>query len=423
MLFEFRCVNCDDILRANSRFIGRMSRCPHCRNRLIVPPVDDQCVVRVLREEAAELPSEEVPPDEDQRPILLITEDQLEPSNVHEAIRALLQWRFMDVVRAVPVWGVSVGIHAIALLAIATFSYFTLSTPEVAKHIFIPIKASVIPADVPEKPEEFKPDRDATPDFNDVLLHDRPSSPAAGTAMDAALGAGSSGDSPAVMGIEDPLAKAFPTGTGYGVGPVGPEGLGNKVGLIGLEAGGARSVVFIVDASGSMLTGDPGKTRWDVAVQELRDSVQKLTFGHLFNVYFARVLPGPDPFYARWKDVPVIANPANKEECLKFIAGYDDAMHDMGDKARSGQVIFGAGTDIVQSTADALKSSPDVIFLLSDAEFRELVTMKHNPADELRSLNRLRGTRIYTICFKERSGIPIMKRIAEENHGRYKYVP
>ena len=80
-------------------------------------------------------------------------------------------------------------------------------------------------------------------------------------------------------------------------------------------------------------------------------------------------------------------------------------------------------TDIVQATKDALKSNPETIFLLSDAEFRELIRGQHTPADYIRKLNPDRGCRIYTICFKERSGERIMKRIADENRGRYKFVP
>ena len=406
-----------------------MSRCPHCHNRLVVPQLDDKLVVRVIEDDAPEPSPAEAPPAEDQRPVLVLTEDLMEPASVREAINALLQWRFMDVLRTIPVWGISIGIHAVALLALATFGLLTITTPKVAKRIFIP-EGSIIIADLPKKMEDVDINRDARPDFADVLAHDTPLSSASTPMPNDVLGPSGSGEPRAMIGIEDPLAKPFGAGTGEGT-PFGPGGPGSKVDYHGFEVSGAHSVVFIVDASGSMLSGEPGKTRWDLAIRELQTSIEKLSFGHLFNVYFARVLPGPNPFYLRWKEATVIANPANKEDCLKFIGQYDADMLDMGGKARSGQAMFGAGTDIIQATTDALKSSPDVIFLLSDAQFGELVTTRHNPADEIRSINRLHGVHIYTIWFKVKEvpipGMPsaqqIMKRIADENRGRYKFIP
>ena len=184
-----------------------------------------------------------------------------------------------------------------------------------------------------------------------------------------------------------------------------------------------RKIIFIVDASGSMLSGEPGKTPWDLAVRELRNSIEKLVICHLFNVYFARVIPGPNEFYLRWKDAPVFANPPNKEDCLKFIQKYDAAMHDLGDRGNKRQAFSGAGMDLTQSMADALKSSPDVIFLLSDAEFDERKSREHNPVDEIRELNRLHGAHIYTISFIVKTCIPYMRRIAEENRGRFTFIP
>lgn len=426
MHFEFRCLNCDEILRADIRFIGRMSRCPRCHNRLIVPELGAENVLKVYRKPTEELAPEEPappPPTEDTRPVLLITEDLLEPRNVREAINAFLRWRVKEALRSIPMWGISIGLHAVVILAFTTIGYLSLSTQQVVKRIHIPLKSSVIIADLPKKMEDLTIHRDATPDFDDILRHVEPAQAVDGTGDDPFLRPGGSGDGPPVIGLEDPLGKVMAASTGRGIGPLGPGGTGSKVGYHGFEVGGARSVVFIVDTSGSMLAGEPGKTRWDVAVKELRQSIAKLSFGHLFNLYFARVIPGDSTFYKRWRDGLVLANPANKEECFLFIDEQDREMQEMREKALRGQLAFGPGTDIVQAVADALKSSPDVIFLLSDAEFRELIATGHNPADEIRALNRIRGARIYTICFKERSGERIMKRIADENKGRYKFIP
>ncbi len=428
MLFEFRCVNCDEVLRAETRFVGRMSRCPHCKNRLIVPALDDRAAIGIVHKDAepAQWPQalgRPEPYQADSRPVLYITEDILVPRSVRETLRALLQWRVADVLRAIPIWGVSLALHLLVLLALTAIGVFALTTQKIAKRVIIPVKSHVVIADLPQQMQDVNLDRDATPDFSDVLLYTNPSRAPKGTAQDDFLGPAGSGESPAAISVRDPLANVVAAGTGRGTGVLGPGGAGSNVNYHGFQVGGARSVVFIVDASGSMLTGDIGKTRWDAAVNELRTSIHKLTFGHLFNIYFARILPGQQTFYERWKNTLVLTNPANKEDALAFIDRFDQEMRGLRKMADTGNFAFGAGTDILQATADAVKSNPDVIFLLSDAEFRELLSTGQNPADQIRAINRLHGAQIYTICFKERSGERIMKRIADENKGRYKFVP
>jgi hypothetical protein len=140
-------------------------------------------------------------------------------------------------------------------------------------------------------------------------------------------------------------------------------------------------------------------------------------------VYFTRVTPDLTSFYERWKNQPVLADPANKKDCFAFIDRMDDIMQGTATRFRAGTQLSGWGTDVTQAVADALKSTPDVIFILSDAEFGELLQMGQNPASDIRRLNRYHGARIYTVCLKVRSGEKVMRQIAEENRGRFKFIP
>jgi DNA-directed RNA polymerase subunit RPC12/RpoP len=426
MFLEFRCINCDNILRTETRFAGRMSRCPRCHNRLIVPDPKDERVLRLIQEEEP-LPTEQeltglATPVVDTREVLVIGEELILPLDALLRIRTLLQWRIEDTLRTLPLWGISIGVHAVAILLIATLGVFTLSGQKAVRRI-IPVQSSSVIAELPQKMQDVNVDRSVAPDFEDILLHEKPSSGSSGKTEDDLAGLGTPGAAPAVIGIEDPLAAMT---SGRGVGPIGPGdgmGGGRGVGFFGHEAGGAGSVVFIVDASFSMVDGPPGKTRWDLAVNELRSSVEKLTFGHLLNVYFTRVTPDLTSFYERWKNQPVLADPANKKDCFAFIDRMDDIMQGTATRFRAGTQLSGWGTDVTQAVADALKSTPDVIFILSDAEFGELLQMGQNPASDIRRLNRYHGARIYTVCLKVRSGEKVMRQIAEENRGRFKFIP
>jgi len=64
----------------------------------------------------------------------------------------------------------------------------------------------------------------------------------------------------------------------------------------------------------------------------------------------------------------------------------------------------------------AFRLEPDTIFLLTDGEFdREIV-------GHIERLNRDKQVRIHTICFIYSNGEPMLKEIARDNGGTYKYV-
>jgi len=64
-----------------------------------------------------------------------------------------------------------------------------------------------------------------------------------------------------------------------------------------------------------------------------------------------------------------------------------------------------------------LRFQPDAIWLLSDGLFPPAA------ADLIRNENPNAHTQIHTIAFYDNQGEPLLRRIAEENRGRYRFVP
>ena len=77
----------------------------------------------------------------------------------------------------------------------------------------------------------------------------------------------------------------------------------------------------------------------------------------------------------------------------------------------------GGGTDPTDALLTAINMNPDVIFLMSDGEFNESV------CDAVRAARGNKPISIHTISFVDNSGEAVMRRIAEENRGMYRFEP
>jgi len=133
---------------------------------------------------------------------------------------------------------------------------------------------------------------------------------------------------------------------------------------------------------------------------------------------------------------------AAKEELIKsvrklgekrkfFVIFYDDYAHPMPKKTLISGAVYnvkwlkkwlkkievGGGTDPTEAMQQALKLNPDTIWLLSDGRFRETV------CQVIQAGNPDKKVSVNTIAFHDRAGEPVLKRIAEENVGDYRFVP
>lgn len=185
---------------------------------------------------------------------------------------------------------------------------------------------------------------------------------------------------------------------GFGEGTGGGLGLGGGGGatsFFGIGSKGTR-FAYIVDISGSM-----GQSRkMELAMRELARSVDALPdFSHFYVLLFSSSFVQP-PMQKGWM-------PARKATVRQFISWLS-------------RIDPGGGTEPRSSFLQvfALDVRPDVIYFLTDGQFQDIV-----PA-EIAELNR-RGKKvvIHTIQFGDPGGEDVMRQIARDSGGTYRFVP
>jgi uncharacterized protein with von Willebrand factor type A (vWA) domain len=171
---------------------------------------------------------------------------------------------------------------------------------------------------------------------------------------------------------------------GQGGGSIG----GGSASFFGLRASGGK-FVYVVDYSGSMV-GE----RLDTAKRELTRSIRALDRHAKFFIIFysdtAEAMPAKNL---------VRASPEN---CRHYLEWAQNA-------------TCGQGTAPRDAMLQALALRPTAIWLLSDGEFDPTV------ADAIRQANTQKVT-IHTVALVSNSGEAVLRRIAEENKGQYRFV-
>jgi len=148
------------------------------------------------------------------------------------------------------------------------------------------------------------------------------------------------------------------------------------------------NVVFVLDHSLSM-KGDKSK----VARHELVQTLEKLGADKTFYVLFfpEEKMPAPGP---------LPATPENIQSMTNWI-------YSMG---------HSFGSDPTRAMLKALDLRPDTIWLLSDGRFSDEVAVT------LRLANENIHSQINTVAFYNHEGERVLKEIAEENHGNYRFI-
>jgi uncharacterized protein with von Willebrand factor type A (vWA) domain len=151
-----------------------------------------------------------------------------------------------------------------------------------------------------------------------------------------------------------------------------------------------RKIVFIVDRSGSMTDS------FDFVKCELKRCVGNLTESDQFHIIFFSSGPPVEMPPRR----TVYATERNKQLALKFIDG----------------VNAGGETDPSQALERAFAAKPDIIYLLTDDGFDPQV------ARLVKDLNKDGKVKVHTYGFLYKTSEAILKQIAAENGGVYKFV-
>jgi hypothetical protein len=178
----------------------------------------------------------------------------------------------------------------------------------------------------------------------------------------------------------------------------GFEGLGSGRGFFGagggdgVEAGTdeAAKIVYVVDRSGSMTDSI------DFVKYELKRSIGELTEAKEFHVIFYSSGPPVEMPTRRL----VAATERNRQMAFEFIDG----------------VIAQGETDPSKALERAFECRPELIYLLTDGEFDRAII------DQVKRLNVGGKVTVHTIGFLYRTGETVLKQIADDSHGNYKFV-
>ncbi|MSR70127.1 MAG: hypothetical protein EXS17_07270 [Phycisphaerales bacterium] len=188
-----------------------------------------------------------------------------------------------------------------------------------------------------------------------------------------------------------------PGGRGNGGLPGAMGGSGTS--FMGVETS-AKRIVYILDFSGSMF-GAVDNPKIDHVLLELKKSVNRLPADHSFFVIFF-----DDQELAMPAAALVAATSSNKSKYFQW-----------ADTESVGASAHG-GTDPSGALALALsRLKPDSIYLLTDGGFNPLATFA-----AIAKFNGDHAVEINTVGFHDLAGEVVLRQIARENHGEYRYV-
>ena len=192
--------------------------------------------------------------------------------------------------------------------------------------------------------------------------------------------------------------NGFGTGSGSGTGTGDGTGSGSGSGrFFGLNKK-YKSIVFVVDASGSMNMPHPGplRTRFNRVKYELLQTISAMTEKDRFFIIFFGEIPYPMP-----ANFLIKADDDGKHNYLKWMAQAE---------------AIGKRTIPQGALQLALRLEPDAIYFLTDGAFDPKVV-------DITAKANKKGIPIHTIGFNDRQGETLLKDIAEQNQGTYTYIP
>jgi hypothetical protein len=174
---------------------------------------------------------------------------------------------------------------------------------------------------------------------------------------------------------------------------------GKGVGFFGTQSR-ADSVVFIVDMSGSMNDREePSKPRrFDRAVTELLRSLNALQPSQRFYIFFYNNVT--HPMFDQHEAKLVAATPGMRAKAERWVK----SLHPDGDTAPE---------DAIDR---ALRLKPQVIYFLTDGE------IPATTRDTAKRGNNGRKTVIHTIAFQSEEGVEMLRGIASDNRGKFRFV-
>lgn len=164
------------------------------------------------------------------------------------------------------------------------------------------------------------------------------------------------------------------------------------VSFFGTRSKGKR-FVFVIDKSGSM----NNQGRLGKAKRELIATLRSLKPEARFMVYFFDQGAEPMPVTSM-----MAATPENIAWAARWIEGRG----------------VGGSTDPRDALRFTFNLKPDTVWLLTDGQFAD----DDEVLKQIRTANSNAAIRINTVAFKDKSGEAVLKQIAAENDGSYRFV-
>jgi len=366
MAFRFRCTNCGKRVTVNEE-PGAEVTCPHCNQAVTVPddaqPMEGGAPVEPEPVEAAEAFQAEAGPPEDQE-----GPEEEEAEEEEAGMDTVMGWLALYV----PSWGTSLVLH----IAVALLAYFVVWQQQTVQQPF-----KYESAVVTEKKHKTEHRKRIKRDESRGKMKPQP------TSLVRAFT-----DNPVPDVASNNLEILNVIGVGGGGDVLGGwEGLGTGRGFFGAgDIEVAHKIVYVVDRSGSMTDSI------DYVKYELKRSIGELGEDAEFHVIFYS--SGPPVEMPTRRLVP--ATERNKELAFEFIDG----------------IIAQGETDPSKALDRAFSVGPELIYLLTDGEFDKAII------DRVKRLNSGGEVTVHTIGFLYRVGEKVLKQIAKENNGSYKFV-
>ena len=375
MAVDFRCDRCGKLLSVEGD-AGSTVRCPHCGRKVAVPstlaslPRRDVPAGGGLSAAEVEVPQE-------------LSEEETSTAQSEEMMAA--------VARVIP-WVISVFLHVGLLLFFALLTMFVIRSG-IPEHVVVPEAflgedpgGVMTPAEQDLQPEVERPA------ISPERHHSRRESaiPADTGQADRKIeligvgSGGAGGGALARFGLEIGGSSAGPRSSFFGSG------------------GNAHHIVYVVDRSGSMLD------TFDYVRREILKSVSRLRPPQDFHIIlFAEGQPLENP-----PKRLVVANHQNKLQLAEFLIGV--IAERRSDPIPALKRAFG-----VLRKANRLPGK--LIYLLTDGQFTQ------PPGDVLRAIRAANHRdevliNTYLYWYEDRQAIELMRQIAEQNGGRYRYI-
>ena len=368
MAQRFRCSKCGKRLTVNEA-PGTEVACPHC-NQTITVPAEDQGAESAM---AATAPGPgdaaaqaEAPPPEGAAP----EEEQEEVTTGTDTVMAWLALYL-------PSWGTSIVLHAGVFILMAFVAWQTQAVQPPFEY-----KSQVI-----ETKQHKIEKRKITKDMQQTSRGRNRPGPSTSIVRQFT-------QNPVPDVASNNLEQLQVIGVGGGGKEIGGfEGLGSGGrGFFGAGTEGeiAHRIVYVVDRSGSMTDS------LDFVKYELKRSVGELGEDTEFHVIFYSSGPPVEMPTRRL----VAATERNKQLAFEFV----DSIIPQGE------------TDPSKALERAFACGAELVYLLTDGEFDKAIV------DLVKRSNVGGKVTVHTIGFLYKTGEAILKQIAEQNNGNYKFV-